>query len=89
MSYQALADDLPKQLVDLRKDLVLLREKLVDDGALFPYADKTLTQVMAGLNTASVNSMKISAVAGSKDERIANLILDGEAKLADEEMKAA
>ncbi len=89
MSYQALADDLPKQLVDLRKELVLLREKLVDDGALFPYADKTLTQVMAGLNTASVNSMKISAVAGSKDERIANLILDGEAKLADEEMKAA
>ncbi|MEF1203629.1 protein kinase [Vibrio owensii] len=88
-SYQALADDLPKTLVDLRKELVTLREKLVDDGALFPYADKTLTKVMAGLNVASVDSMKISAVAGSKDEQIANLILDGEAKLADEEMKAA
>ncbi|MHA2848199.1 serine/threonine protein kinase [Vibrio harveyi] len=88
-SYQALADELPKTLVDLRKELVTLREKLVDDGALFPYADKTLTKVMAGLNVASIDSMKISAVAGSKDEQIANLILDGEAKLADEEMKAA
>ncbi|MFZ3429656.1 serine/threonine protein kinase [Vibrio harveyi] len=88
-SYQALADELPKTLVDLRKELVTLREKLVDDGALFPYADKTLTKVMAGLNVASIDSMKISAVAGSKDEQIANLILDGEAKLADDEMKAA
>ncbi|EKO3808633.1 serine/threonine protein kinase [Vibrio harveyi] len=88
-SYQALADELPKTLVDLRKELVTLREKLVDDGALFPYADTTLTKVMAGLNVASIDSMKISAVAGSKDEQIANLILDGEAKLADEEMKAA
>ncbi|HDM8067114.1 serine/threonine protein kinase [Vibrio harveyi] len=88
-SYQALVDELPKTLVDLRKELVTLREKLVDDGALFPYADKTLTKVMAGLNVASIDSMKISAVAGSKDEQIANLILDGEAKLADEEMKAA
>ncbi|MGD1470685.1 serine/threonine protein kinase [Vibrio harveyi] len=88
-SYQALADELPKTLVDLRKELVTLREKLVDDGALFPYADKTLTKVMAGLNVASIDSMKISAVAGSKDEQITNLILDGEAKLADEEMKAA
>ncbi|HGY9570071.1 TPA: serine/threonine protein kinase [Vibrio harveyi] len=88
-SYQALADELPKTLVDLRKELVTLREKLVDDGALFPYADKTLIKVMAGLNVASIDSMKISAVAGSKDEQIANLILDGEAKLADEEMKAA
>ncbi|WP_281187446.1 serine/threonine protein kinase [Vibrio harveyi] len=88
-SYQALADELPKTLVDLRKELVTLREKLVDDGALFPYADKTLTKVMAGLNVASIDSMKISAVAGGKDEQIANLILDGEAKLADEEMKAA
>ena len=88
-SYQALADELPKTLVDLRKELVTLREKLVDDGALFPYSDKTLTKVMAGLNVASIDSMKISAVAGSKDEQIANLILDGEAKLADEEMKAA
>ncbi|ENQ8703786.1 protein kinase [Vibrio harveyi] len=88
-SYQALADELPKTLVDLRKELVTLREKLVDDGALFPYADKTLTKVMAGLNVASIDSMKISAVAGSKDEQIANLILDGESKLADEEMKAA
>ncbi|MHA2863252.1 serine/threonine protein kinase [Vibrio harveyi] len=88
-SYQALADELPKTLVDLRKELVTLREKLVDDGALFPYADKTLTKVMAGLNVASIDSMKISAVAGSQDEQIANLILDGEAKLADEEMKAA
>ncbi|HHP0457702.1 TPA: serine/threonine protein kinase [Vibrio harveyi] len=88
-SYQALADELPKTLVDLRKELVTLREKLVDDGALFPYADKTLTKVMAGLNVASIDSMKISAVAGSKDKQIANLILDGEAKLADEEMKAA
>ncbi|ELY1985395.1 protein kinase [Vibrio harveyi] len=88
-SYQALADELPKTLVDLRKELVTLREKLVDDGALFPYADKTLTKVMAGLNVASIDSMKLSAVAGSKDEQIANLILDGEAKLADEEMKAA
>ncbi|ENP8339366.1 protein kinase [Vibrio harveyi] len=88
-SYQALADELPKTLVDLRKELVTLREKLVDDGALFPYADRTLTKVMAGLNVASIDSMKISAVAGSKDEQIANLILDGEAKLADEEMKAA
>ncbi|ELC3158567.1 TPA: serine/threonine protein kinase [Vibrio harveyi] len=88
-SYQALADELPKTLVDLRKELVTLREKLVDDGALFPYADTTLTKVMAGLNVASIDSMKISAVAGSKDEQIANLILDGEAKRADEEMKAA
>ncbi|EHU9442646.1 protein kinase family protein [Vibrio vulnificus] len=88
-AYQALADDLPKMLVDLRKELVTLREKLVDDGALFPYADKTLTKVMAGLNVASVDSMKISAIAGSKDEQIANLILDGEVQLAEQEMKAA
>ncbi|HAS8192240.1 TPA: protein kinase family protein [Vibrio vulnificus] len=88
-AYQALADDLPKMLVDLRKELVTLREKLVDDGALFPYADKTLTKVMAGLNVASVDSMKISAIAGSKDEQIANLILDGEVQLAEQEMKGA
>ncbi|MGR5109706.1 serine/threonine protein kinase [Vibrio jasicida] len=88
-AYQNLADDLPKTLVDIRKELVTLREKLVDDGALFPYADKTLTKVMAGLNVAAVDSMKLSAVAGSKDEQIANLILSGEAKQADDEMKAA
>nr|WP_239032636.1 protein kinase [Vibrio sp. MMG023] len=88
-AYQDLADDLPKTLVDIRKELVTLREKLVDDGALFPYADKTLTKVMAGLNVAAVDSMKLSAVAGSKDEQIANLILSGEAKQADDEMKAA
>ncbi|UTZ44270.1 serine/threonine protein kinase [Vibrio campbellii] len=88
-AYQALADELPKTLVDLRKELVTLREKLVDDGALFPYADKTLTKVMAGLNVASVDSMKISAIAGSKEEQIASLILDGEVQLADKEMKAA
>lgn len=88
-AYQALADELPKTLVDLRKELVTLREKLVDDGALFPYADKTLTKVMAGLNVASVDSMKISAIAGTKEEQIASLILDGEVQLADKEMKAA
>ncbi|MBN8156858.1 protein kinase family protein, partial [Vibrio vulnificus] len=37
-AYQALADDLAKMLVDLGKELVTLREKLVDDGALFRYA---------------------------------------------------
>jgi len=88
-AYQALANELPKTLVDLRKELVTLREKLVDDGALFPYTDITLTKVMAGLNTASVNSTKISALVGSKDEQITNLILDGEVKLAEKEMKAA
>ncbi|OAJ93043.1 serine/threonine protein kinase [Vibrio bivalvicida] len=88
-SYQLLADDLPKVLVDLRKDLVNLKQKLVNDGALFPYADKTLTAVMAGLNTASINALKLSALSGSKEQQLTNLILNGEAKLADEELKAA
>ncbi|PLX57943.1 MAG: protein kinase, partial [Vibrio alginolyticus] len=88
-SYQALADGLPQTLVDLRKELVTLREELVRDGALFPDADETLTKVMSGLNVASVDSMKVSAIAGSRDKQIAHLILDGEAKLAEEEMKEA
>ena len=49
-------------LVDLRKELVTLREELVRDGALFPYADETLTKVMSGLNVASGDSMKVSAI---------------------------
>ncbi|EPN4952898.1 protein kinase [Vibrio sp. J2-3(2022)] len=88
-SYQALADGLPQTLVDLRKELVTLREELVRDGALFPYADETLTKVMSGLNVASIDSMKISAIAGSRDKQIARLILSGEAKLAEEEVKEA
>ncbi|MGU3842304.1 protein kinase family protein, partial [Vibrio diabolicus] len=88
-SYQALADGLPQTLVDLRKELVTLREELVRDGALFPYADETLTKVMSGLNVASIDSMKVSAIAGSRDKQIARLILSGEAKLAEEEVKEA
>ncbi|AIW13551.1 protein kinase domain-containing protein [Vibrio tubiashii] len=88
-SYQLLADDLPKELVDLRKELVQLKQKLISDGALFPYADKTLTAVMAGLNTASINSLKLSALSGSKEQQLTKLILNGDAKLADEELKAA
>nr|WP_217906375.1 protein kinase [Vibrio sp. JPW-9-11-11] len=88
-SYQLLADDLPKELVDLRKEIVNLRQKLVDDGALFPYADKTLTSVMAGLNTASINALKLSALSGSKEQQLTKLILTGQAKLADKELKAA
>nr|WP_238939283.1 protein kinase [Vibrio alginolyticus] len=88
-SYQSLADGLPMALVELRKELVTLRETLVRDGALFPYADEALTKVMSGLNVASIDSMKVSTIAGSRDKQIARLILDGEAKLAENEMKEA
>lgn len=88
-SYQSLADGLPMALVELRKELVTLRETLVRDGALFPYADEALTKVMSGLNVASIDSMRVSAIAGSRDKQIARLILDGEAKLAENEMKEA
>ncbi|MDF5371781.1 protein kinase family protein, partial [Vibrio parahaemolyticus] len=88
-SYQSLADGLPMALVELRKELVTLRETLVRDGALFPYADEALTKVMSGLNVASIDSMKVSSIAGSRDKQIARLILDGEAKLAENEMKEA
>nr|WP_306308986.1 protein kinase [Vibrio sp. B511a] len=88
-SYQSLADGLPMALVELRKELVTLRETLVRDGALFPYADEALTKVMSGLNVASIDSMKVSAIVGSRDKQIARLILDGEAKLAENEMKEA
>ncbi|MCR9885989.1 protein kinase [Vibrio alginolyticus] len=88
-SYQSLADGLPMALVELRKELVTLRETLVRDGALFPYADEALTKVMSGLNVASIDSMKVSSIDGSRDKQIARLILDGEAKLAENEMKEA
>lgn len=88
-SYQVLADGLPKQLFDIRKDLVSLREKLEGSRGWSSDVDKALTSAMAGLNTASINSLKLSAVAGSKDKQLTNLILEGETTLADNELKAA
>ncbi|UUM32458.1 serine/threonine protein kinase [Vibrio japonicus] len=88
-SYQTLADELPTQLFDVRKELVAFRETLTGGRALSPAADKAWTSVMAGLNTVSVNSLKLSAVAGSKDKQLTSLILEGEATLADNELKAA
>ncbi|MGF1727563.1 serine/threonine protein kinase [Photobacterium nomapromontoriensis] len=88
-SYQALVDELPKTLKSMRQDLVTLKEKLIHNGTLPPYAEKALTAVMSGLNTASASSLKLSVLAGSKEQQLVNLILEGEPTLADNELKAA
>lgn len=88
-SHQLLADNLPKTIRQVRRDLVSLREKLNDDGALFPYADKALTSAMSRLNNASIESQKLASLSGSKVEQLAELVLKGESKLADDELKAA
>lgn len=88
-SYQVIADDLPKALQELHKELVTLRKELADEYALSPAADQSLTQVMVGLNVAASDSYKLSAAVGSKSEKIADLILEGEVALASDEIKAA
>ncbi|GEM75141.1 protein kinase family protein [Vibrio sagamiensis] len=87
-SYQKLADDLPKSLVKLRKELVNLKVSLVKDAELAPNAQKSFTKVMSGLNSASIASTKLSEIAGSKEKQIADLILRGESELAAKEVRA-
>lgn len=86
-AYQGLADDLPPSLLAVRRDLIDLRQKLIDDGALFPYADKTLTNAMASLNRASADSYKLATAVGSKTENLTNLILNGEAEMASKSLQ--
>ncbi|MGR5094571.1 serine/threonine protein kinase [Vibrio maritimus] len=86
-AYQGLADELPTSVLEVRNELIELRQKLVSDGALFPYADKTLTSAMAALNRAAADSYKLSTVTGSKAQHLAQLILSGESKQADQELK--
>ena len=88
-SYQRVVDTLPKDLVKLRGELVRLKEKLVADGALFPSVDKALTSTMAGLNKSSIDALQLAAMSGSKQERLASLIVNGETKQANDEMRQA
>ncbi|MGF1751781.1 serine/threonine protein kinase [Vibrio cionasavignyae] len=89
VSSQTVADKLPKSLGQVRRDLVVLREKLNGDGALFPYADAALTSAMTGLNKASIESQKLSELSGSKAKELADLVLNGQSQLADEALKSA
>nr|WP_285892436.1 protein kinase [Vibrio intestinalis] len=88
-SYQLIADELPKALRQLHKELVVLRKELDNERSLSPSVEQSLSQVMVGLNVAASDSFKLSAAVGSKSEQLAELILDGEVALASDEIKAA
>ncbi|PMH26162.1 protein kinase [Vibrio lentus] len=87
--YEGAVDLLPKTLMSIRHDLVVLREKLNSDGSLFPYADKALTETMASLNKATINSQNIAAFGGNQEQRLVELILEGKSDVADSDIETA
>ncbi|MEZ9440164.1 serine/threonine protein kinase [Vibrio atlanticus] len=87
--YAGTVDQLPKTLKSIRKKLVSLREKLNSDGALFPYADKALTDAMASINKATIDSQNIASFDGNNEQRLVDLILDGKSEVADSDIETA
>ncbi|MEZ8166323.1 serine/threonine protein kinase [Vibrio sp. 10N.222.54.F12] len=87
--YAGTVDQLPKTLKSIRKKLVSLREKLNSDGALFPYADKALTDAMASINKATIDSQNIASFDENNEQRLVDLILDGKSEVADSDIETA
>ncbi len=87
--FEGVVDDLPKTLASARKNLVLLREKLNSDGSLFPYVDKALTDTMANLNKATINSQNIASFSGNYENRLVDLIFDGKSDAAYRDLQTA
>jgi len=83
------ASQLPGYLGDIRRDLVKLREELNQDGALFPQADRKLTDVMSKLNTVALQSQTLTDFLGKKDDQLAQQVLDGNAEYVDQYIKYA
>ncbi|WP_299132416.1 protein kinase [uncultured Vibrio sp.] len=87
--YEGTVDQLPQALMSIRHKLVVLREKLNSDGSLFPFADKALTDTMASLNEATLNAQNIVVFSGNNEQRLVDLILNGQSDVADSDIETS
>ncbi|WP_261886061.1 serine/threonine protein kinase [Vibrio pomeroyi] len=87
--YEGTVDQLPQALMSIRHKLVVLREKLNSDGSLFPYTDKALTDTMASLNEATLNAQDIAVFSGNNEQRLVDLILNGQSEVADSDIETS
>ncbi|MDN3611782.1 serine/threonine protein kinase [Vibrio ostreicida] len=88
-SRRKVAENVPVLLNKLRSQLVSLHTNLNNDGMLFASSERSFTQVMANLNQLSMETQNVADYVGKQDSDLVNLILSGQAQVADDYMKEA
>ncbi len=88
-SYKKIANDLPQNLLRVRREIISLREQLQRDGSISPKSEKALIKTMALINKTSLSSKVLSDYSGDKLKYLTEMILNGESKLAEDGLKEA